>query len=412
MDILGALVFLFATFRFIFPAIMLKNRKYPYFYHRRPILVTSICISQGALLVCLAPPHTFGKPWNSVDGLDLNYCLALRIIGILNLFTFAVCMSVRSTLVICSNVKSVLMNEDSYKLSVLGLNVTIRKFSRFFDEKFIALYGVLYFLTLLNVFYWSQDANAAPLKYSANIPFCALFQDNSRESMFVLTIICTSVEILLIIMLRSVSDNFHISRESICCIISTFVFGIATAASDSYVSSDRRLTVYNWLVFGTGQAIEAFIMYLPVFSFYYSHYRRNKNESSTVIEVILSNTQDFNSFLKYLTREWASENLLFLKAILDLKMATDCEDISKRSELIADKFIRDGSYYQINLPANIKTDCIQKINNGDYEHAFVGSYFHVKELLECDSLPRFIFERQPESYQSMNTLKSKDTVRT
>ena len=361
------------------------------------------------VLLGLARPHTFGKAWNSIDGGDFSYCIYLEAVGAISLILGSVVVIFRSILLISRTIRAMLHSEDSYTLSVFGHRKTITKYifvryNRIFQERTVYMFGRTYALLLVTIYMLSAFAvePANNMELSDEKPFCILYQ-SSQLGATLLGSITFLLEVMLLIMLKSVKDNFKIALESKWNIVLTLTISIlANCLFYVGIPNTYLIYIYNWFMILAILISESLMLHFPVFRYFTSYIRQTAENPLPFKSIIgiLNNRIAFDNFLKFLAREFADENLLFLKCVHDFSKSHN--RTLEGAKAIISKFTTSGSIYEINLPMDLQLHCIREVESGNYDSAFDDAFLHIKDLLELDAIPRFWFEMETsKSYQSM-----------
>ena len=409
MDILGIFVMIYALLMMVSPVIMMIYRKEPFFHHRRPLLLFIYTFLMSCVIISLSRPHTYGRPWNMVDGLDEHYCLFLEVAGITNMIFASVMIIFRSLLLLASNLRAIFQTEDVYLFSFFGFKTFISKsfflsHRRLFEEKTVYRFGHLYAAILIVIYMITLTLQKTD-KYifSNTIDFCLLFA-RSQLAASIIGFITVIGEICIFFLLKNVKDNFKIATESKFNIALTITMGIISNCFGFTMFSDKGYVIaynlFNIIIYSLSICI---LVHFPVYK-YFTTKRIQPSPSTKTIEVILNNKIAFDNFLKFLTREFASENIIFLKAVADFKRS---KNEQQEATLLLAKFIQHGSLFEVNLPQFIRLGCISDVENNNFHSAFDKPYAHIKDLMENDALPRFWFEvTKSDSYQSMLSMDS------
>eukprot|EP00834_Sanchytrium_tribonematis_P001281 NODE_30_length_37342_cov_0.449507.p8 type:complete len:430 gc:universal NODE_30_length_37342_cov_0.449507:6839-5550(-) len=417
MDFIGILAFLYATLSLTSPLLMIVFSDEPYFYHRRPKYLLVLCLLNSLTILGLARPHTFGRAWNKVQGPDLIYCYYLEIVGVINLIVSSLVITFRSLLLFASTIRSAFQSQDSFELSIFGKTFKLSKYHylknrKYFQEKSIYMYGNIYALLLCFVYLYhslfveDKDSKQKILNgLTEDFPFCALFGENSI-SVTILAATTLLFELLIFILLKMIKDNFQIASETKWNLfITIFLSLFGNSLFYAPIPIAFMPYVYNWVILFTIIISQCILVHRPIIDFFLVRKTKRIDDTLKTIEGVINNRIAFENFLQFLTREFAAENIYFLKCVYEYKKFGKASKIE--TDEIFSKFIEINSLYQVNLPDIIVRRCNLAIENKSYATAFDEAYLHIKELIELDALPRFWFAAQnSDSYQSMMSVET------
>ncbi|OQR73652.1 regulator of G-protein signaling 7-like [Tropilaelaps mercedesae] len=106
------------------------------------------------------------------------------------------------------------------------------------------------------------------------------------------------------------------------------------------------------------------------------------------IEELLSDPRGFQEFEIYLRKEYSHENILFWKAVQDLKKGSP-SNIAQKVQAIFDEYLASGAACEVNLDSATMEYTMEAIKRPT-RYTFENAQQHAFTLMQTDTYPRFL----------------------
>ncbi|XP_022662969.1 regulator of G-protein signaling 7-like [Varroa destructor] len=106
------------------------------------------------------------------------------------------------------------------------------------------------------------------------------------------------------------------------------------------------------------------------------------------IEELLSDPRGFREFEIYLRKEYSHENILFWKAVQDLKKGSP-SNIAQKVQAIFDEYLASGAACEVNLDSATMEHTMEAIKRPT-RYTFENAQQHAFTLMQTDTYPRFL----------------------
>ena len=190
------------------------------------------------------------------------------------------------------------------------------------------------------------------------------------------------------------NDEYHIKYELIASVIVIFIFGILLGFLEFVIKQTiwiSSLMLYKWIILGI---FESFVMLVcPLLYVAISRSNQNKignqTATQTTLDNIFHNPKTYRDFRTSVAQDFCVENVLFLEALDRLKYAPRAEQYGLTNHIIK-LFIKSDADLELNIPMQIKRNVFKQIRMDHSYAIFMEAEAHVKQLLVCNNLPRFL----------------------
>jgi len=125
--------------------------------------------------------------------------------------------------------------------------------------------------------------------------------------------------------------------------------------------------------------------------------RRIKRWSFSINE-LLKDPIGHDQFLKFLDKEYSSENLRFYEACIQLRFHTPQKDVFNRVKEIYNEFLSPGAYYSINIDQRVMNLTKNNMVNYPNRYTFDEAQDHIFNLMNRDTYARFL---RSETYKEL-----------
>jgi regulator of G-protein signaling len=125
--------------------------------------------------------------------------------------------------------------------------------------------------------------------------------------------------------------------------------------------------------------------------------RRIKRWSFSINE-LLKDPIGRDYFLKFLDKEYSSENLRFYEACIQLRFHTPQKDVLNRVKEIYNEFLSPGAYYSINIDQRVMNFTKNNMVNLANRYTFDEAQDHIFNLMNRDTYARFL---RSETYKEL-----------
>ncbi|CAF3394844.1 unnamed protein product [Rotaria sp. Silwood1] len=103
-------------------------------------------------------------------------------------------------------------------------------------------------------------------------------------------------------------------------------------------------------------------------------------------------------FMKFLDKEYSSENLRFYEACIQLRFHTSQKDVLKRVHEIYNEFLSPGAYYSINIDQRVMNVTKNNMTHFPSRYTFDEAQDHIFNLMNRDTYARFL---RSEAYKEL-----------
>lgn len=93
-------------------------------------------------------------------------------------------------------------------------------------------------------------------------------------------------------------------------------------------------------------------------------------------------------FLRFLTKEYSEENLLFYEACTELSQLTDDQEIFEKAKNIYKTYVSIWATSEVSLNSELRDEVQERMISPDKD-TFSNAIEHVYNLMQTDSYPRF-----------------------